>query len=228
MSSWSGTRKQTRAVFGCSLHPEYVDRDAFQSIYNVAVLAPAMGIVLLEPAIRYTVPVSSIGRPVVKGGYYSIFSEMDGSYIEPSIRHAASVQPHQYQLVRVPNKRSIDSLTIHYDKIDTGFTMLENASYSDVKLYHTRKTVELEAWGRMWKFDFREVFFYPSTNQSDQYIFFEGCPKYEIEVTTDNWVEEGVVLNTIEATLPQIYKPKSDAGCKTAFSLKPPTTNPRC
>lgn len=228
MSRWSGTRKQTRALFGCSLHPEYVDRDAFQSIYNVAVLAPAIATVLLEPAIRYTVPVSAIGRPVIPDGSYSIFSEMDGSYIEPSIRHTPSIPPHQYQLVRVPDRRSIDSLTIHYDKLEAGFSMLENASYSDVKLYHTRKVVELEAWGRTWKFDFREVFFYPSTSQSDQYIFFEGQPKYEIEVTTDDWVEEGVVLNTIEASLPHIYKPKSDVGCKTAFSRKNPTTNLRC
>lgn len=228
MNSWSGIKKQTRAVFGCSLHAEYVDRNALQSIYNVTVLAPAIATVLLEPAIRYTVPVSAIGRPVIKDGYYSIFSEMDGSYLEATIRHAPSIHPHQYQLVRAPDRRSIDSLTIHYDKIEAGFTLLENASYSDIKLYHTRKSVELEAWGRTWKFDFREVFFYPSTNQTDQYIFFEGLPKYEIEVTTDDWVEEGVVLNTIENNLPHIYRPKCDTGCQTAFSLKTPTTNNRC
>lgn len=222
MSSWSGTSRQTRAVFGCSLHPEYIDRNAFEAIYNVASLVPAVTTTLLEPAIRYGVPVSAVRRPLVPGGDYSIISEMDGSLVEPILRHYPTVQPQKYSLVRVNDRRSIDGLTIHYDNIERSFSVLEDASFSDVKLYHTRKTVDIEAWGRQWKFHFREVYYCPSTNSSERFLFFPGEPKYEIEVTTDDWVEDGVVLSTIEANLPYIFRPTSDAGCKSAFSPNPP------
>lgn len=212
---------QTRATFGCSLHPDYIDKDAFQCIYNVASLAPSVT-TILEPAIRYAVPVSSICRPIIEDAIYSILSEMDGSVVEPIIQCTShSTAPHHYTLVRVPNRRSVDRVTIRYETVSKGFTLREDASYSDVIFYHTRKTVIFTAWGRQWTMQFREVFYYPTSNPTDLHIFFEGRPRYEVELITSGHVEEGIVLNTLEMNLPHIYRPKSDRGCVTAFSRTP-------
>lgn len=222
MSSWSGTNKQTRATFGCSIHPDYVDRDAFQTIKMVATMLPGIAVTVLEPAAVYTVPQSQVARPIIDGATYSIISEMDGSHVNACVTYPTALPPHTYELVVSPEKRSIQGVTIRHEELEQGFSLIPEANYSDVKLYNMRTTVQHTGWDLNWIFHFREVFYYPVQSDIESFLFFTKEAKYEIEVITEGWVGEEMMLSVIEQNLPHIYMPDTASRYKPTFVL----TNP--
>lgn len=166
-----------------------------------------MAVTVLEQAILYTIPASQVVRPIIKDGQYTILSEMDGSLIEPQVAKLEYRLPATYTLASTAKSRSVDRVTIYHEEIEKGILLIPNAKYSDARLYTRRTTVEHEGWGRKWTFHFREACFYPMENDTDPHIYFTGQPRYEIEVITDDWVEDEIVLDVLRANLNAIYKP---------------------
>lgn len=221
MNNSSGT-KQTRAVFGCSINSEYVDRDAFRLIKMVTGLLPGVAVTILEPAIRYTVPISQIARPILPNATYHITSEMDGSYIEPRVTQQGLISNPQYSLTVSPDRTKISGISIYHETVERGFSLIPDATFSDARLFNVRTSIEHIGWGKTWTFQFREVYYYPNTSETEKFLFFTKEPRYEIEVTTDGWVEDDIVLNVLEANLPHCFLPNRESRYRPAFVL---TTN---
>jgi hypothetical protein len=189
------------------VHGSFVDEMAFNNIKKLTCLLPGIAVTVLEQAIVYTVPVSQVVRPIIKNGQYTILSEMDGSLVEPRVAKLEYRLPATYKLSSTADTRSVDRVTIYHEEIEKGLLLIPHAKYSDAKLYTRRTTVTHEGWGRQWTFHFREVYYYPMENDTDPHLYFTGQPRYEIEVVTDEWVEDTIVLDVLRTNLNAIYKP---------------------
>lgn len=209
MSNLSGTStKQTRAVFGCLMHPDYVDQSVWESIKRSVCRVPAIATTILNPSAKFTVPANQIARPVIPNAVYTIDSEIDESLISSRVVRLPRNRPVVYQAVTSVLPGDFDRVTIHHDELDGSFLLISDAQYCDVQLITRHTSTELKAWGKEWQFHFREVYYYPHESQTDPYLFFVGKPKYEIEVVTSGWVEDAIVADLISCYLPDIYQHK--------------------
>lgn len=208
MNQTSGIRhRHTRAVLGSFIHKGFVDELAFRNIKMIASLLPGIAVTLEESAIVYTVPISQVVRPLIEGATYTIQSELDGSIIQPRVAKLEYRDPATYTLASTADRRSVDRVTITHEEVEYSMSLIPNAKYGDAKLYTARTYVDHTGWGRNWRFHFREVYHYPMENDTDPYLYFTGQPKYEIEVVTEGWVEDSLVLDVLRTNLNAIYKP---------------------
>jgi len=212
MPSSPGARyRRTRATFGSFSHGSLVDELAFDNIKRLASLLPYIAVTILEPALVYTVPLSQIARPIIPNATYTVHSELDGSLLETTVAKIDYRLPATYTLTSTANNRSVDRVTITHEEIDHGFMLIPDAIYGDAKLYTRRTTVQQTGWGHEWEFNFREVYYYPLENDLDQYMYFTGNPRYEIEVMTNDWVDDQIVLDVLRCNLNAIYRPVSES-----------------
>jgi len=217
MSS-SSLSKQTRVIFGSSVNHRYVDYDAFYLIKYLTSLVPGVGIVIMEPSVQFNIPASQIVRPQTEHSTYSLLTDTKGSFTEASVL-TTTEEPKLFHLQRTPKRTSVDRITIFRETKDNTFSVVKKAHFCDVRVCTLQKTVEHECWGLKWLYHFRECYlcpYYEEGSPADNLsLYFRGPPLYEIEVVVDDWVDEALVLATLEFNLPDMYRSRIGVSFKT-------------
>lgn len=209
MSHSTGSNRVTRVVLGSACNPLYIDATAFTCIKNFVSLAPGVITTVTEPSIRFEVPVTSVARGAQGGARHYVTTDTWGSFTTTDV---VSSDPIDYRLQTTSNPRSFNRVSVNRDFHYGPFLVRPDTTYTDVVVYATTSTVDHTAWGRPWRFSFKEVFLCPYYHENkgvrDPYLYYRQHPYYQVELSTDSWVEDQMALDVLESHLPPIYRSK--------------------
>lgn len=198
----------TRVLVGSALNDRFVSSHVFEAIKTFVSLPPAEFYVM-DQEVVYAIPDHQIGRPGFFHTEYFMHSTFDFTETIPRSRRLIKAPVQLKALHRGIQEIAFDRITILTEENDTmPFTLIQDATYSDVELWTRIRQVLNVYHDRTWKWNFREILCYPhrDVDCNNPFLYFKDEPRYEIELICPGVCEADEILDFLLVALPDPYR----------------------